>query len=56
LAQKLIQYFEFVEKEGGLVGRMRLAMKTKIATEEAEKIPDSAENIAKFQKVLSDNQ
>jgi hypothetical protein len=48
MAQKLLQYYEFVKKEAGFEGQMRLALKTTISSVKAATEPDSPENIAKF--------
>jgi hypothetical protein len=43
-----VQYFDLVNKKEGLVSKMRLAMKTGIASADASNAPDTPENLAKF--------
>jgi hypothetical protein len=54
MAQKLLQYFEFVKKEAGFDGQMRLAMRTLIPSSKAGAAPDSPENIAKFRSAVKE--
>jgi hypothetical protein len=54
MAQKLLQYYEFVKKEAGFDGQMRLAMRTMIASTKASAEPDSPENIAKFRAAIKE--
>ena len=48
MGAKLVQYFDLVSKKEGLVSKMRLAMKTGVASVDAPNVPDSPENLAKF--------
>ena len=54
MGQRLTQYFEFANQKGGMAMQMKLAMKTHMAGPDAEKAPDTPDNIEKFRKVLSD--
>lgn len=54
MGQKLLQYYEFVKKEAGFDGQMRLAMRTLIPSTKAAAEPDSPENIAKFRAAVKE--
>lgn len=54
MGQKLLKFYELVTAEGGMPLKMRLAMKTGIASNVADKAPDSPENIAKFKAVFKE--
>lgn len=54
MAEKLVKYYEFVAREAGHDGRMRLAMKTLISSVKAGAEPDSPENIAKFKAAIKE--
>lgn len=48
MGAKLKQYFDLVEEKGGVAAKMRLAMKTGVASAKAESEADSAELVNKF--------
>lgn len=50
----LTQYYDFVKKEGGFDGQMRLAMRTTIPSTKAGSEPDSPENLAKFRAAIKE--
>lgn len=54
MGQKLLQYYEFVKKEAGFDGQMRLAMRTMISSTKAGAEPDSPENVAKFRTAVKE--
>lgn len=54
MAQKLLEFYELAKAEGGYTMKMRLAMKTGIASPSAEKAPDSPENILKFKAAFKE--
>lgn len=53
MAEKLLTYFDKAKAKSGLPGKIKLAMITKISSQDAGKIPDSPENIALFEKALA---
>ncbi len=50
MGERLLKYYEKAKKEGGVLFQVRLAMKTGITSVKAETVPDSHENIQKFEK------
>ena len=52
MAEKLLSYFDQAKAKAGLQGKIKLAMITKISSQDAGKLPDSPENIALFEKAL----
>jgi hypothetical protein len=52
MAAKLVSVFDAAEKEFGFMGRMKLAMLTKIASANAAKEPDSPENVRLFEQAF----
>ena len=54
MAEKLIAYFEEAKKKGGIQGMIRLAMKTSTSSEQASSMPDSPENIQKFENAIKE--
>jgi hypothetical protein len=52
MAAKLEQYFDRVNAEWGAVGRMKLAMLTKMSSVQAKAAEDSAENIQVFEAAI----
>ncbi len=54
MAQILLQYYDFVKKEAGFDGQMRLAMRTMIPSSKAGSAPDSPENLAKFRIAIKE--
>ena len=53
MAEKLLSYFDRAKAKSGLQGKIKLAMITKISSQDASKLPDSPDNIALFEKALS---
>ena len=53
MAQKLTDYYAQAAKEFGIMGRMKLAMLTKIPSEKAGTEADSPDNIKLFEQALS---
>jgi hypothetical protein len=52
MATKLTEYYSQAAKEFGTMGRMKLAMLTKISSEKAAAEADTPANIDLFQKAL----
>lgn len=52
MAAKLNEFYKQAAQEFGLAGRIKLAMLTKISSEKAEALEDSAENIRIFEQAL----
>ena len=48
MGAKLKKYYELVQAEAGIKGKMRLAMKTGISSTAADDAPDSEENLTIF--------
>ena len=51
---KLLEYYREAKKLGGLTAQMRLAVITKIPGTKAEEVPDSPENIEKFERAMKE--
>ena len=49
MGAQLAKYFQEAQDIGGSVGRVRLAMLALISSTDANKLPDTAENIGKMQ-------
>ncbi len=54
MGQKLESFYKEVAKIGGLKAKMRLAVLTSISSAKAPGAPDSAENVAKFEKAMQE--
>jgi hypothetical protein len=54
MGQKLTQFYEEVAKIGGIKAKMRLAVLTLISSAKAVEVPDSPENITKFEKAIQE--
>ncbi len=52
MAAKLTEYYAQAAKQYGVMGRMKLAMLTKISSEKAGTEPDSADNIKLFEQAM----
>jgi hypothetical protein len=52
MGTKLLDYYNKVEKIGGLKARMRLAVITQISSQKAGDEPDSPANVSKFEEAL----
>lgn len=48
MGQRLLEMYEFIDEQLGLVGKMKLAMLTKIPSATASSTPDSPQNVQKF--------
>ena len=53
MAAKLINYYTLASNEFGVMGRMKLAMLTKIPSDAAASVPDSPENVKLFEDSLN---
>jgi hypothetical protein len=53
MAAQLSNFYKQATNEFGVVGRMKLAMLTKISSEKADAEPDSPANIQVFEKAMS---
>jgi len=52
MAAKLTEFYAQATKQYGVMGRMKLAMLTKIPSEKAGAEPDSPENIKLFEQAM----
>jgi len=52
MGAQLVDFYKKAEAKAGMQGKIKLAMITKMSSDEAEKAPDSPENIQKFQAAL----
>jgi hypothetical protein len=53
MAAKLTEFYAQATKQYGIMGRMKLAMLTKISSEKAGTEPDSPENIKLFEQAMA---
>ncbi len=53
MAEKLVSFFQQAKAKAGIKGLVKVAMITKVSTDQAASLPDSPENIAKFEAALS---
>ncbi len=53
MAEKLLAYFAKAKAKSGLQGKIKLAMITKVSSQQAGSLPDSPDNIAKFESALA---
>lgn len=53
MAAKLTEFYAQATKQYGVMGRMKLAMLTKISSEKAGGEPDSPENIKLFEQAMA---
>ena len=54
MGQKLVQIYSFLDQNGGLPAKMRLAMMTGIPSDKAESEADSPENLSKFKSAVKE--
>lgn len=54
MGERLVSYYAYAGRKGGLVLQMKLAMKTLMASEKARTVPDSPENIERFRQILKE--
>ena len=54
MGEKLVRYYQLVEEKAGLLGKVRLAMKTSIPSHKAKSEEDSKENLALFVKIIKE--
>jgi hypothetical protein len=52
MGERLLKYYSYTAQKGGLLLQMKLAMKTRLASDKARAVPDSPENIELFRTVL----
>jgi len=52
MAQKLAQFYAEAAKMGGLKAKMRLAVLTNVPSSKSSSVPDSPENLKKFQAAM----
>lgn len=52
MAEKLLQYYKYVQDRLGLEGKIELAKETKIPSTHAALEPDSVENIKRFKTAV----
>jgi hypothetical protein len=53
MGQQLLDYYKQAEQKAGIQGKVKLAMLTKISSQDAASAPDSPENIQTFKDALS---
>ena len=53
MAAKLTEFYAQATKQYGVMGRMKLAMLTKISSEKAGTEPDSPQNIKLFEQAMA---
>ena len=53
MAAKLTEFYAQASKQYGVMGRMKLAMLTKISSERAGTEPDSPDNIKLFEQAMA---
>jgi hypothetical protein len=53
MAARLISFYEQINVEFGVPGRMKLAMLTQISSTKAETEADSADNLTKFEQAMA---
>ena len=54
MGTKLVALFNEAEQKAGMQGKIRLAMKTAISSDQAASLPDTPENISKVQSALNE--
>ena len=54
MGAKLIALFNEAEQKAGMQGKIRLAMKTAMSSEQAATLPDTPENVTKVQNALNE--
>jgi len=54
MGQRLAKFYEFMDGNGGLPAKMRLAMMTGIPSTKVDAEPDSPENLAKFRNAVKE--
>jgi len=52
MGQKLVKYYEFAAKNGGLPVQMRIAMATGVTSANAATVPDTPDVIEKFKNAI----
>lgn len=53
MGEQLLVYFQKANDKGGIQAKVKLAMLTKMSSEQAKNAPDSPENIKLFTNALS---
>ncbi len=54
MGTKLMQYYDYITKEMGAKGQIKLAMKTKLPSTKAAMADDSDETVAKFKAAIAE--
>jgi len=54
MGKQLAKYYDYAKEQGGLVARMRLAMKTGMPPEKAAQVEDTPEVVERFKRILSE--
>jgi hypothetical protein len=52
VGNRLVQYYEYAKRKGGLALQMKLAMRTCLSEPKAALAPDSPENLKRFYDAL----
>jgi len=53
MGAKLVAYFQQAKQKGGMSAQVKLAMLTQLSQKTAQAVPDSPENIRKFQQAMA---
>lgn len=54
MAEKLVKYYELIEKKAGIQGQMRMIMLTGVAAFIAKNVPDAPQTLARFQQAFKE--
>ena len=54
MAKKLLKFYADAAEHGGVIARLRLAVLTRMSSAKAKTEPDTAENIATFEKAIKE--
>ncbi|MBF0543260.1 MAG: hypothetical protein HQM08_02445 [Candidatus Riflebacteria bacterium] len=54
MGEKILKYYEFAQREGGIQAKMRLAIKTTLSSDRALFAPDSPEILDKFKVAVKE--
>ncbi len=54
MAEKMLEYYKYIGKELGLLGKMQLAQKTKLPILRAAIEPDTPDKLALFEQAIED--
>ena len=52
MAERLVKYYDFTQNKAGIVGRMRLALKVRMTSQQAKEEPDSPDLLQKIKAAV----